>query len=70
MALSWSGGSRNDLEIINEEITIDGFGYVAGKGKEYKVPNYKGEEAHFAVISEPRGWTVWFIGDNGMTIRA
>lgn len=70
MALVWSGGIRKELTQVNEETTMCGFGYVAGVGKEYTVPNSNGEEAHFAIIKEPRGWSVWFIGNNGMTIRA
>ena len=70
MAIFWSGGLRENLKKEDNELPIKQFNSLIGNAEVYSIPNSNGETARFGIVKEPRGWTVWFIGDNGVTIRA
>jgi len=70
MAIYWSGGPRDKLKKEDELLGIEQFGSFIGNAEVYNIPSLNGELARFGIVQEPRGWTVWFIGDNGIVIRA
>ena len=69
-AIGWTGGSRDQLNKEANTIQLEQFGSYVGDAEVYTIPNLHGENARFGIVKEPRGWTVWFIGDNGVVIRA
>lgn len=57
----------NELRKLKNQI-IDQFGF-SQEAEVYEFENEKGEDIQVGVCETPRGWNLWLISKNGVTMR-